>query len=77
MNDDMSPTELCWQTGDYTDECYCEFCEHSDECSVKIKTDGIIEKKSNIKEQEINPALFIISFYKKYLELNYKYILLQ
>ena len=43
----------------------------------KIKTDGIIEKKSNIKEQEINPALFIISFYKKYLELNYKYILLQ
>jgi|GEM_PF-2924292 len=44
---------------------------------LKIKTDGIIEKKSNIKEQEINPALFIISFYKKYLELNYKYILLQ
>lgn len=33
MNDDMSPIELCWQTGDYTDECYCEFCEHSDECS--------------------------------------------
>lgn len=33
MYNDMSPTELCWQTGDYTDECYCEFCEHSDECS--------------------------------------------
>ena len=33
MYNNMSPTELCWQTGDYTDECYCEFCEHSDECS--------------------------------------------
>lgn len=45
MYNDMSPTELCWQTGDYTDECHCEFCEHSDECSLKIKTDGIIEKR--------------------------------
>jgi hypothetical protein len=44
---------------------------------LKIKTNRIEEKKSNIKEQEISPALFIISFYKKYLELNYKYILLQ
>lgn len=33
MNDDIFPTELCWQTGNYTDECCCEFCEHSDECS--------------------------------------------
>ena len=33
MYNNMSPTEQCWQTGDYTDECYCEFCEHSDECS--------------------------------------------
>lgn len=29
---------------------------------VKIKTDGIIEKKSNIKEQEISPALRHILF---------------
>lgn len=33
MNDDVFPTELCWQTGNYTDECCCEFCEHRDECS--------------------------------------------
>lgn len=33
MNDDVFPTELCWQTGNYTDECCCEFCEHRDKCS--------------------------------------------
>lgn len=27
------PTELCWQTGAYTDNCECEFCEHKEECS--------------------------------------------
>ena len=21
----MEPTELCWQTGNYTDDCICEF----------------------------------------------------
>lgn len=30
----MLPTELCWQTGDYTDECICDFCDHSYECSA-------------------------------------------
>lgn len=29
----MYPTELCWHTGNYTDDCECEFCEHKDECS--------------------------------------------
>lgn len=29
----MYPTELCWQTGNYTDDCECEFCEHKEECS--------------------------------------------
>lgn len=25
--------ENCWYTGDYTDECDCEFCSHKHECS--------------------------------------------
>ena len=29
----MSPTEVCWQTGEFTPECECEFCMHKDECS--------------------------------------------
>ena len=29
----MYPTELCWQTGNFTDKCECEFCEHKYECS--------------------------------------------
>ena len=29
----MYPTEKCWQTGIYTDDCECEFCEHKFECS--------------------------------------------
>lgn len=27
------PTDHCWQTGNYTDDCECEFCEHKEECS--------------------------------------------
>jgi len=29
----MNPTESCWVTGEYTDECECEFCRHKAECS--------------------------------------------
>ena len=29
----MYLTELCWLTGNYTDDCICEFCEHKRECS--------------------------------------------
>lgn len=29
----MNPTELCWLTGNYTDDCICEFCYHKCECS--------------------------------------------
>ena len=25
--------ENCWYTGNYTDECDCEFCSHKHECS--------------------------------------------
>lgn len=28
----MNP-DLCWTTGNYTDNCICEFCEHKFECS--------------------------------------------
>lgn len=31
FNNDLS--ELCWQTGNYTDNCECEFCNHKEECS--------------------------------------------
>ena len=29
----MDYNEICWKTGDYSDECFCEFCEHKHECS--------------------------------------------
>lgn len=29
----MEPTELCWQTGNYTNDYICEFCDHKEECS--------------------------------------------
>lgn len=29
----MYPTELCWLTGSFEDNCECEFCEHKYECS--------------------------------------------
>lgn len=29
----MEATELCWETGDYTNECICELCAHKGECS--------------------------------------------
>ena len=30
---DIEQTEYCWETGEYTDECDCEMCEHKFECS--------------------------------------------
>ena len=29
----MLPTEKCWISGEFTDECNCDFCEHKYECS--------------------------------------------
>lgn len=29
----MEPSELCWQTRNYTDDCICEFYDHKHECS--------------------------------------------
>lgn len=29
----MNPTDLCWQTGHYSDDCDCELCDHKNECS--------------------------------------------
>ena len=29
----MLPTERCRKTGEFTDDCICEFCAHKDECS--------------------------------------------
>ena len=30
MEDD--PTEVCWQTGQYNDDCICDLCIHKYEC---------------------------------------------
>lgn len=30
---DVNPTEKCWQTGAYSDDCECEFRAHKHECS--------------------------------------------
>lgn len=35
----MYPTDICWQTGVYTAECECKFCEHKYECSGYTDTD--------------------------------------
>lgn len=29
----MYPSDICWETGNFTDDCFCEFCEHRYECS--------------------------------------------
>lgn len=29
----MEATERCWETGEYTDDCICELCNHKFECS--------------------------------------------
>lgn len=29
----MNPNEICYQTGNYTDECCCELCDHKYDCS--------------------------------------------
>lgn len=30
----MNPTERCYRTGYYSDDCDCYFCNHKDECSA-------------------------------------------
>ena len=29
----MNPSDVCWETGNFTDDCICEFCDHKEECS--------------------------------------------
>lgn len=29
----MNANDNCWYTGNYTDDCDCEFCSHKNECS--------------------------------------------
>ena len=31
--DNKSAADRCWETGDFTDDCICEFCDHKEECS--------------------------------------------
>lgn len=32
-NTPSNPTEHCWSTGEFSDDCICEFCDHKFECS--------------------------------------------
>lgn len=32
-NESEKEEEKCWRTGNYTDECNCELCNHKHECS--------------------------------------------
>jgi hypothetical protein len=29
----MYPSDICYATGNYTDDCVCEICDHRFECS--------------------------------------------
>ncbi len=29
----MNSNDTCWETGNYTDDCDCDLCEHRYECS--------------------------------------------
>ncbi len=29
----MDNEERCWVTGIYSDDCFCDFCSHKEECS--------------------------------------------
>lgn len=29
----MHPSDICYATGNYTDDCVCEICDHRFECS--------------------------------------------
>lgn len=41
----MNPSERCWETGEYTDDCICEFCSHKNECSGYENQDEDEEKE--------------------------------
>ncbi len=32
-NPPKDPNEICYETGEYTDECVCEICDHRFDCS--------------------------------------------
>lgn len=35
----QDPTEVCWLTGQYSDQCICLMCMHKDECSGSDASD--------------------------------------
>ena len=50
----VQPTELCWQTGNFTDNCECEFCEHKETKKKKKKKKKKTKKKPNTKSIKKN-----------------------
>ena len=54
----MNPMELCWQTGNYTDECICDCCEHNYECSASNNDEEELDDFDEIEEvaEELDDA---------------------
>ena len=48
----MLPTEICWETGNYSDNCNCDFCEHKSECSGYEDYDDIDDETKEVEENE-------------------------
>ncbi len=49
----MSPTEICWETGYYTEECFCAYCEHRNECdALNYNDNNVYDEDDNNNEEE-------------------------
>ena len=48
----MLPTEICWETGNYSDNCNCDFCEHKSECSGYEDHDDMDDEIEDVEENE-------------------------
>ena len=40
--------ELCWTTGNHSDECICELCPHNDECGGYNNPDDNYEELNEL-----------------------------
>ena len=52
----MYPTDLCWETGKFTDDCCCDFCEHREECSGYDKNDDDDDWYATVTNKTVTSA---------------------
>ena len=52
----MYPTDLCWETGEFTDDCCCDFCEHREECSGYDKNDDDDDWYATVTNKTVTSA---------------------